>query len=270
MGSTINETVCENQKYRTIISKWPSIVSITERGTYDGGANPVNLFLSYYPDGYNLSSLPYGDQIIYGHTKLHWSIVSSRPTWSGSVLSDGAVEINDYLTATKPSSSLFALNATLQGSLSGSFDNITMPACNTTTETDYWHVQLSTSDWWGWRGFEDVTYPELLVEFDDQTANLTLEGYYRAAPYLQEEFEIAQRPTTGRNDLFGWVQVRFNGVLDAYHSDVLDVKASSPEWLRTVGFGNNSANVGYENGSPSVIPWLKGVGVVSLLTAMIV
>ena len=36
----------------------------------------------------------------------------------------------------------------------------------------------------------------------------------------------------------------FGGVLDAYHSDGFDMNKSPPTRLPTVGFGNNSVNIG--------------------------
>ena len=41
-------------------------------------------------------------------------------------------------------------------------------------------------------------------------------------------------------------------VIDPYHSDTLVNTSRTPTWLRTVGFGNNSMNIGYNSGSMSL------------------
>lgn len=80
------------------------------------------------------------------------------------------------------------------------------------------------------------------ASFDTRTANLTLYGIFEAESYLIKN--ETQRLDIG-GSVMGTFQLHFHGVLDTYHSDVLDVNSTSPTWLRTVGFGNNSMNVGY-------------------------
>ncbi|KAJ5963993.1 uncharacterized protein N7479_003869 [Penicillium vulpinum] len=76
-------------------------------------------------------------------------------------------------------------------------------------------LRRRTEQWWDTRDWSEFRLPTMNASFDDRTANLTMSGIFGAS----------------------W------GVLDTYHSDVLDVNSSSARWLRTVGFGNNSLNI---------------------------
>lgn len=52
-----NVSVCSNLQGRNITAEFPAILSVTERGSYNEGQNPVNTFLSLWPSGYNFSSM---------------------------------------------------------------------------------------------------------------------------------------------------------------------------------------------------------------------
>lgn len=117
---------------------------------------------------------------------------------------------------------------------------IDMPACNTSREYGNWSMQIHQSKWWNTEDWTDFALPDYTVDFGARTASLTLDGVFRAEPYMRSE-----HPMLSANDAVqGAIQVRFRGVLDAYHSDILDGNSASPAWLRTVGFGNNSLNIG--------------------------
>jgi len=94
--------------------------------------------------------------------------------------------------------------------------------------------------------------PRMNATFDDHTANLTLDGDFAAYPFLRPNDTNYIGGLDGElgTGVQGTIRFTFNGVLDAYHSDVLDMNASSPTWLRTVGFCNNTLNIG--NGSNGV------------------
>lgn len=100
-------------------------------------------------------------------------------------------------------------------------------------------------EWWSTRGWKNFTLPKMNVTFDDQTANFTLDGDFEASPFLRSNDTLYNGGTNGELGVGvqGTIQFTFKGVLDAYHSDVLDMNTSSPTWLRTVGFGNNSLNI---------------------------
>lgn len=103
-----------------------------------------------------------------------------------------------------------------------------------------WDGYLINKDWWANVG-NNYSYPDpvLSLQFDGQTANLTIEGYFDATP----------KPT-GKNtfntvdiEARGKVKITFLGSIDSYHSDVLVNDTSKPTWKRTVGFNNNTLNV---------------------------
>lgn len=91
--------------------------------------------------------------------------------------------------------------------------------------------------------------------FDGKMANLTFEGKFAAYPYKRANntasyYDFADHEEIASDDpVQGTIRFTFRGGLDAYHSDVLDMNGTTPTWLRTVGFGNNSLNIG--SGSPS-------------------
>ncbi|KAF9885311.1 hypothetical protein FE257_013028 [Aspergillus nanangensis] len=126
---------------------------------------------------------------------------------------------------------------------------------------------------WVGSGSSVVDFPSLEVKFDDQSANLTLDGYYYADTHVKPTPDDGPdgQLTSSPNKAVGHVQMRFHGVLDAYHSDVLVLNSLTPSWLRTVGFGNNSANVGYGSGGSVLnVPWVGGVGVAFFVVVVMV
>lgn len=123
--------------------------------------------------------------------------------------------------------------------------NFTLPVCNATYLTGDYSVGMSLAKWWNTEGWDEFRYPNVSVQFDDKTANLTLDGTFYANPYVQSDYTVGGGPTLGGPGVHGFIQVRFNGILDAYHSDSLSLDSNDPSWLRTVGFENNPANIGY-------------------------
>ena len=85
------------------------------------------------------------------------------------------------------------------------------------------------------------------VTFDAQTANYTLYADFAAFPFLRSndsEYIADESPEQQAvPQILGSIRFTSTGVLDGYHSDVLNMNTSSPTWLRTVGFGNNSLNI---------------------------
>lgn len=61
--------------------------------------------------------------------------------------------------------------------------------------------------------------------------------------------------------------MRFQGVIDPYHSDVLVNDSATTRWLPTVGYGNNSTNIGYESvaeGRPGLGTWCFGLALAAV------
>ena len=143
-----------------------------------------------------------------------------------------------------------------------------MPACNISTETGDWRWIIIPGSWWDLEGWKDFEYPKLDVAFDDRTANMTLDGRFTAYPYIRSNVSGFRGPHTIGSGIHGTIRLRFRGVLDTYHSDVLDVNASTPTWLRTVGFGNNSLNIGNEQDNAASSSRV-GLGTVSLTSIFV-
>ncbi|KAJ5551878.1 hypothetical protein N7461_006576 [Penicillium sp. DV-2018c] len=126
-----------------------------------------------------------------------------------------------------------------------------LKACNTSTESSQNLMMLVDRDFtnnagWNW------TYPEVNIQFDGQTANFTLIGYAAGFPYLLASDDPLPPLGPTKDEVQGKIKVSFYGVIDPYHSDTLVNTSTAPTWLRTVGFGNNSMNIGCNSGTMKV------------------
>ena len=147
-----------------------------------------------------------------------------------------------------------------------SFD-MDLKACDTTTESGKSRMTLVDRDYtnnagWNW------TYPTVNIQFDSQTANFTLNGYAAGFPYLIDRYDSSNLPGPYKDEVQGKIKVSFYGVIDPYHSDILVQTSTTPTWLRTVGFGNNSMNIGYKSGSlslPRPVRW-EAVAICSFIS----
>ncbi|KAJ5698114.1 hypothetical protein N7462_000119 [Penicillium macrosclerotiorum] len=131
---------------------------------------------------------------------------------------------------------------------------VSMDSCNSSIETKDWLAWIIVMPWdetagWNW------TQPTVGLQFDSRTANFTLDGYFLAQPFIKEnstyqyldEGNIRLASAKGPDVTMGKISIKFEGVIDSYHSDVLVNNSATPTWLKSVGFGNNSMNIG--NGS---------------------
>ncbi|KAJ5145815.1 uncharacterized protein N7515_000379 [Penicillium bovifimosum] len=244
IGSTINESVCENLQGQTFTAEYESFLAITERGPYNLGSNPVNTLLTLWHSDANLTSL---SGLPWSSSSLEWYL-ESAPTVS-SINKD----IFNLTMSPDTKGPPYKLTGAIKDAdlMVTGFDMDLKP-CNTSTEISRNQMTLVDRDWsnnagWNW------TYPMVDVQFDSRTANFTLNGYAAGFPY-----PINPRGSMGRDEVQGKIKVSFFGVIDSYHSDTLVNSSSTPTWLRTVGFGNNSANIGYGNGSlgsPRPLHW---------------
>lgn len=123
--------------------------------------------------------------------------------------------------------------------------NFTLPVCNTTYLTGDYRMSINRIAWWNTDDWDDFRFPNVSVQFDDKTANLTLDGTFYARPFVQRDYVELSGPTLDGPGAHGFIKVRFSGALDAYHSDTLILDTDEPSWLRTVGFGNDSSTIGY-------------------------
>ncbi|PGH35807.1 hypothetical protein GX50_01391 [[Emmonsia] crescens] len=258
IGQTVNDTVCPAHQNRTTTLKWDSLLLITEPGIYNSGSNPVNLWLILFPPNYSKPDMPWLN--FHLPSPLMFPIVSSLPKWWNQ--QDQIV--SDYLdmTVTKSPNSTFTIAGTLKPKKNPADKNpywpvhIDMPPCNSTKEYGNWSMQVHQLTRWNTEGWSDFALPNMTAIFDSKTVNLTIDGTYSATPFARIKDSLwSERGSLSNNDqIQGIIQIRLNGVLDAYRSDVLDVNSTAqyPEWLRTVGFGNNTANIGDSNGGRSV------------------
>ncbi|KAL4739573.1 hypothetical protein BDV11DRAFT_169985 [Aspergillus similis] len=106
-------------------------------------------------------------------------------------------------------------------------------------------------DWWGVTFFSQLGMPALQVTFDAHAASFALVSgaVMNTLGSTNSDEEMPQ--------LAGRIAVEFLGRVDEARSDVLRSPGSEgePRWLRTVGFGNNSANLDYdlESAAPNVV-----------------
>lgn len=122
------------------------------------------------------------------------------------------------------------------------FGHFSLPACDPSADTGRWKGMPQVAKWTNTENWSGFRFPIMNASFDARSANLTLSGLFEADSYLRKN--ATQTYDIG-GGVLGTFQLHFHGVLDTYHSDVLDVNSTSPTWLRTVGFGNNSLNIGY-------------------------
>lgn len=118
------------------------------------------------------------------------------------------------------------------------------------SDTVEWRGNLIDELWWKKPSYNH-SYPDpvLNLQFDGQTANLTVDGYYLAEPKPTGKSTFG----TANVEVPGKMKISFLGRIDSYHSDVLVNDSSTPTWKRSVGFNNNTLNVGdtTSRGAPS-------------------
>lgn len=150
--------------------------------------------------------------------------------------------------------------------------NVTMPGCNSSTDTDDWAMTVFDSPWWSTEGWDDFILPRLDVQFDDKIVNGSIFGDFDAYVFVNSNRSIMSTPTLGTS-VQGTVNITFSGFLDGFHSDllVMDMGSKSPRWLRTVGFGNDSQDIGYGSGAnqrSSSMPWVTVLGLAIILALL--
>ncbi|KAJ5124488.1 uncharacterized protein N7515_008313 [Penicillium bovifimosum] len=256
-----NDSVCKNLQGQTFTAEYESFLAITERGPYNLGSNPVNTLLTLWNSDANLTSL---SGLPWTSSSLEWYLESApwvhyannRSTASDAGSESSVKDVFNLTLSPDTKGPPYKLTGTIKDAdlMLTSFD-MDLKSCNTSTETSRNYMTLVDFDWsnnagWTW------TYPTVDFQFDSRTANFTLNGYAAGSPYLIDRSDPT-RPL-GPDEVQGKIKVSFFGVIDSYHSDTLVNSSSTPTWLRTVGFGNNSANIGYDNGSlgsPRPLHW---------------
>ncbi|KAL4732029.1 hypothetical protein ACLX1H_001034 [Fusarium chlamydosporum] len=244
----LNETCSELKNYTSIV-KYDAILSVLERGPWNAGNNSFIFWMTLMPQTsspFNVSSLP--TNFMEESSNRSYPILSTDPTPNGYWRpreNAGPAKFN--FTTDQVSDGAYNISSTLRYDESDSasyWGNVTLPTCNTTKLIgDYSLLMMDMRSWdvEDWDGFQ---YPEVSMQFDDKTANLTVDGAFHATPFLRANATEMEPPVRGGPAVIGYMSVRFSGVLDEYHSDTLSLNGSTPSWVRTVGFGNDSSNIG--------------------------
>ncbi|CAL5871906.1 uncharacterized protein PFLUO_LOCUS6161 [Penicillium psychrofluorescens] len=264
IGPSTNESVCNPLKGQTFSAEYESFLAITERGPYNLGSNPVNALLTLWNSGTNLSSLSEDFGFPWESSSLRWYIESSpwvefasnTSTESDAVTDHFIKDVFNLTLSPRSNKTPYNLTGTIQNAdlMLRSFD-MNLKSCDSSTESSQNRMTLVDRDYsnnagWNW------TYPAVEIQFDSQTANFTLSGYAAAIPYYINRADSLK--SLGPDEVQGTIKVSFSGVIDSYHSDILVNTSSTPTWQRTVGFGNNSMNIGYDSGSfgfPRALYW---------------
>ncbi|KAJ5906100.1 uncharacterized protein N7473_003016 [Penicillium subrubescens] len=118
-------------------------------------------------------------------------IFGVRPTWQPA--ENGTVGDSFNFTTIKLSDS-FSLAGTLSEELNAEWaaytnENVSLPGtCNSSYYNGNYTScisQLPGDEWWSTRGWTDYKVPSVNVTFDENTANLALEGKFSASPYMR-------------------------------------------------------------------------------------
>ncbi|KAF5708535.1 hypothetical protein FMUND_10554 [Fusarium mundagurra] len=236
-GPNYTDNLCSELKNSTQITKYDTILSILEKGKWNAGSNSVIFWLTLIPKssaGFNVSSLG--------------ADFTPSPDGYWRPQKGKGPDIFNF-TTTQADSGAYNISALLQRNIPESYSsslNLTMPVCNTTELSGDYSVNIAEFRSWEAEDWDNFRWPNISVMFDDKMANLTMDAVFSARPYVWPNATTEwSAPTTGSPGAHGFIQIRVSGVIDAYHSDSLSLENETPVWQRTVGFGNDSSNIGY-------------------------
>ncbi|KAF5967729.1 hypothetical protein FBULB1_11109 [Fusarium bulbicola] len=256
-GPNYTDNLCPELKNWTRTVKYDAILSILEKGKWNAGINSVIFWLTLIPKssaGFNVSSLGADFTCASQPGGLQFPLYSVHPSPDGySRPQEGKGPDIFNFTTTQTNSGAYNISALLQRNIPESYTsslNLTMPVCNATELSGDYRVGIEEYKSWPAEDWDDFRWPDISVMFDDKTANLTMDAVFSARPYVWPNATTEwSGPQTGSPGAHGFVQLRVSGVIDAYHSDSLSLDEKTPVWLRTVGFGNDSSNIGYDSGT---------------------
>ncbi|PYI08305.1 hypothetical protein BO78DRAFT_339471 [Aspergillus sclerotiicarbonarius CBS 121057] len=230
LGLAANDSLlCPTLPNGTLTRHYDTVLALTEPSIYNSGFDPVNAFLTLWPPDFNFSTLPLSEQV-QDFPSLEFALFSSQPAYS---VSDDIQNYFDWtLNATEgPPYSLFSALPDYNGIAGPAGFYLSWTQCNGTGDVEWLFAPIDFNISQAGLYLPD---PVIDLQFDGRTANLSLEGYFGG-----------YEDTNSVLLTVGKFKLSFSGVLDAYHSDVLANNTATPTWLRTVGFQNNSLNVGY-------------------------
>ncbi|PWY92999.1 hypothetical protein BO94DRAFT_460703 [Aspergillus sclerotioniger CBS 115572] len=243
-------SLCPPLANTTMTRQYDTVLALTEPSNYNYGFDPVNAFLTMWPSGFNFSSLSTSPIEVYAvdySPYLEFALYSSYPTYSLGppfwVVGDANNNFDWTLDPTHGPP--YTLSSTIDNYNGIGGDQaflINGTDCNGTGEIEWSFSPAALSSYANRLALPN---PTVDLQFDEKTANLSVQGYFYGSPY-----------NTGELLTVGKFRLSFSGVLDAYHSDVLVNNTATPTWLRTVGFNNNSQNVGYTGAASG--PYVAG------------
>ncbi|GLA28145.1 hypothetical protein M752DRAFT_296855 [Aspergillus phoenicis ATCC 13157] len=254
--------LCPNLINTTVTKQYNnSVLGLTEPSSYNVGYDPVNAFFTMWPRNFNFSTLPdprWSWESIQYDASLKFALFSSDPTyWVGPKVSNN---FNWTLNATQGPPYSLSSTLTDYDPLGGWASNLA--SCNGSDIVE-WTFYPTPWDIMG----NGLYLPDAVLDlqFDEKTANLSLNGYFIGYQAVKVGTETLSTGVL----VVGKMKLSFLGVLDAYHSDVLANNTATPTWLRTVGFQNNSLNVGYTSTASSVSKGRAFLATITALTVMI-
>ncbi|UZP32330.1 hypothetical protein NXS19_000146 [Fusarium pseudograminearum] len=256
-GREFGKPLCPQLENQTYTTKFDVVLSILERGHWNSGDNSVIFLLTLLPQispPFNISTLTFE----YVGMAVPWLIASHifcfflRPdllNFTTSPVSRGAYNISGTLYPHRDPA-----GPEYFGILNG------LPVCDSTKQADGALVTMMRDPGRDGEALGEFQYFHTSIQFDDKTANFTLDASFESTS------NVHRNQTSQGITVSGLLRVRFSGVLDAYHSDTLSLKDSTPTWLRTVGFSNDSSNIGYIESSAGKL--YLGIALPSIVTIL--
>ncbi|KAL4751031.1 hypothetical protein BDW72DRAFT_100230 [Aspergillus terricola var. indicus] len=228
-----DQQLCDQLQNYTYTLSYPALLAITETEPEDErpqNTNPVNVILS---TSYSNFTKYFNDYMDSGNMQIR-----DEPWVFESV--DVSRRMYGYET-TDPNFNLSMVDSTeadtpyrVTGSSSLEYSALQTVQTNMSSCS-------KIEDWWGVTFSSQLAMPALQVTFDAHAASFMLVSgaVMNILGTTNSDEEMPQ--------LAGRIAVEFLGRVDEARSDVLRSPGSEgePRWLRTVGFGNNSANLDY-------------------------
>ncbi|RAO69117.1 uncharacterized protein BHQ10_005129 [Talaromyces amestolkiae] len=198
-------------------------LGLTKPGPFNSADDPINAFLTLWPLDFNFTG-SLNSAIVY-NSGLDFYLFSSDPFYQYDT---GNATNNWNWSLSNTTSSPYNLSGTVTEGYQDSkgFSAKTFTSC-------------AYGSTWGFRIYsgpfqsDNFTQPTINLEFDGWTAKLTLQGYAEGSLTYEDRLYV------------GEFRLVLSAVIDEYHSDILQNDTSTPTWLRTVGYNNNPANIGY-------------------------
>ncbi|QPC74604.1 hypothetical protein HYE68_005356 [Fusarium pseudograminearum] len=271
-GREFGKPLCPQLENQTYTTKFDVVLSILERGHWNSGDNSVIFLLTLLPQispPFNVSNLTFENmwewrQLGLSHPIYSASLVDHKSSGPWRPESGSSPDLFNFTTS-QVSGGAYNISGTLYphrdpggpdyfGILNG------LPVCDSTKQADGALVTMLRDP--EGEALGEFQYPHTSIQFDNKTVNFTLDASFHSTSNVHEN------STSEHITVSGLLRVRFSGVLDAYHSDTLSLKGSKPTWLRTVGFSNDSSNIGYIESSAGKL--YLGIALPSILTILAV